>query len=50
MGLLRSAASPASSVAAEAEFVRFMIAEIPPAPRDAAALRAINSGSTAAAA
>ena len=34
----------------EAEFVRFMLAEIPPAPPEAAALRAANSGATAAAA
>jgi hydroxyacylglutathione hydrolase len=34
----------------EAEFIRFMLAEIPPAPPEAAALRAINSGSMVAAA
>jgi len=34
----------------EAEFVRFMLAEIPPAPPEAAKMRAINSGITAAAA
>jgi glyoxylase-like metal-dependent hydrolase (beta-lactamase superfamily II) len=34
----------------EADFVRFMLAEIPPAPPDAAALRATNSGTAAAAA
>ena len=34
----------------EAEFIRFMVAEIPPAPPEAAALRAANSGVTAAAA
>jgi hydroxyacylglutathione hydrolase len=34
----------------QAEFVRFMLAEIPPAPPEAAALRAANSGATAAAA
>lgn len=34
----------------EAEFIRFMVAEIPPAPPEAAALRAANSGATAAAA
>lgn len=34
----------------EAEFIRFMLAEIPPAPPEAAALRAANSGATAAAA
>jgi hydroxyacylglutathione hydrolase len=34
----------------EAEFVRFMTADIPPAPREAAAFRAINSGAAAAAA
>jgi hydroxyacylglutathione hydrolase len=34
----------------EAEFVRFMLAEIPPAPAEAAALRAANSGVAAAAA
>ncbi|MFZ5679178.1 MAG: MBL fold metallo-hydrolase [Pseudomonadota bacterium] len=34
----------------EAEFMRFMLAEIPPAPPEAAALRAANSGATAAAA
>ncbi|MFZ2158239.1 MAG: MBL fold metallo-hydrolase [Bradyrhizobium sp.] len=34
----------------QAEFIRFMLAEIPPAPQEAAALRAANSGATAAAA
>ncbi|MCS3731001.1 MBL fold metallo-hydrolase [Bradyrhizobium betae] len=34
----------------DSEFVRFMLAEIPPAPPEAAALRAANSASTAAAA
>jgi hydroxyacylglutathione hydrolase len=34
----------------QAEFVRFMLAEIPPAPPEAAALRAANSGATAVAA
>jgi hydroxyacylglutathione hydrolase len=34
----------------EAEFVRFMLAEIPPAPPEAAALRTANSGLAAAAA
>ncbi|CAN7672841.1 MBL fold metallo-hydrolase [Phyllobacterium sp. LjRoot231] len=34
----------------EAEFIRFMLAEIPPAPPEAAALRAANSGMTVAAA
>jgi glyoxylase-like metal-dependent hydrolase (beta-lactamase superfamily II) len=34
----------------EAEFVRFMLAEIPPPPARAAAIRAANSGDTAAAA
>lgn len=34
----------------EAEFVRFMLAEIPPAPPEAAKIRAANSGVTAAAA
>jgi glyoxylase-like metal-dependent hydrolase (beta-lactamase superfamily II) len=34
----------------EAEFVRFMIAEIPPAPPEAAKIRAANSGITTAAA
>jgi glyoxylase-like metal-dependent hydrolase (beta-lactamase superfamily II) len=34
----------------EAEFIRFMLAEIPPAPAEAAALRAANSGLAAAAA
>jgi hydroxyacylglutathione hydrolase len=34
----------------EAEFIRFMLAEIPPAPPEAAALRAANSGLAAAAA
>jgi len=34
----------------EAEFVRFMVAEIPPAPPEAARIRAVNSGVTAAAA
>lgn len=33
----------------QAEFVRFMLAEIPPAPPEAAALRVANSGATAAA-
>jgi hydroxyacylglutathione hydrolase len=35
---------------AEAEFVQFMVAEIPPAPPEAAKIRAVNSGVTAAAA
>jgi hypothetical protein len=34
----------------EAEFVRFMVAEIPPAPPEAAKIRAANSGVTAVAA
>ena len=34
----------------EAEFVRFMVAEIPPAPPEAARIRAANSGTAAAAA
>ena len=34
----------------QAEFIRFMLAEIPPAPPEAAALRAANSGATAVAA
>ncbi|MDP1640313.1 MAG: MBL fold metallo-hydrolase, partial [Hyphomicrobium sp.] len=34
----------------EAAFVRFMLAEIPPAPENAARLRAANSGAVAAAA
>lgn len=34
----------------EATFIRFMLAEIPPAPENAAKLRAANSGATAAAA
>jgi len=34
----------------QSEFIRFMLAEIPPAPPEAAALRAANSGATAAAA
>lgn len=34
----------------EAEFIRFMLAEIPPAPAEATALRATNSGLAAAAA
>jgi SAM-dependent methyltransferase len=34
----------------EAEFVRFMVAEIPPAPPEAAKIRAANSGAPAAAA
>jgi hydroxyacylglutathione hydrolase len=34
----------------EAEFVRFMVAEIPAAPPEAAKIRAANSGVTAAAA
>ncbi len=33
----------------EDEFIRFMLADIPPAPPEAAALRAANSGATAAA-
>jgi hydroxyacylglutathione hydrolase len=37
-------------IADEAEFVRFMTAEIPPAPPEAARLRALNAGTTAAAA
>jgi hydroxyacylglutathione hydrolase len=34
----------------EADFIRFMLAEIPPAPPEATGIRAANSGSTAAAA
>jgi glyoxylase-like metal-dependent hydrolase (beta-lactamase superfamily II) len=34
----------------ESEFIRFMLADIPPAPPEAAALRATNSGASAAAA
>jgi hydroxyacylglutathione hydrolase len=34
----------------EAEFVRFMVADIPPAPPEAARIRAANSGNVAAAA
>ena len=34
----------------EADFIRFMLAEIPPAPPEAAAIRAANSGAAAAAA
>src|SRR2546430_8238313 len=34
----------------EAEFIRFMLADIPPAPPEAATLRAANSGATSAAA
>lgn len=34
----------------EAEFIRFMLAEIPPAPAEAARIRAANAGHTAAAA
>src|SRR5213593_942393 len=34
----------------EAKFIRFMLAEIPPAPSEAAALRAANAGATSAAA
>ncbi len=37
-------------IADEAEFVQFMMAEIPPAPPEAARLRALNAGATAAAA
>jgi glyoxylase-like metal-dependent hydrolase (beta-lactamase superfamily II) len=37
-------------IADEAEFVQFMTAEIPPAPPEAARLRALNAGATAAAA
>lgn len=37
-------------MADEAEFIRFMLAEIPPAPPEAAVLRATNSGLAAAAA
>jgi hydroxyacylglutathione hydrolase len=36
--------NPALQIEDEAEFVRFMLAEIPPAPPEAAALRAANSG------
>src|SRR4029078_4706687 len=38
----------ALGIADEAEFVRFMLADIPPAPPPAAALRAANSGWAAA--
>jgi glyoxylase-like metal-dependent hydrolase (beta-lactamase superfamily II) len=37
-------------IADEAEFVRFMTAEIPPAPPEATRLRALNAGATAVAA
>jgi hydroxyacylglutathione hydrolase len=37
-------------IADEAEFVRFMTAEIPPAPPETARLRALNAGAAAAAA
>jgi hypothetical protein len=40
----------AFGIDSEAEFIRFMLAEIPPAPPEAAKLRAANSGRTAAAA
>jgi hypothetical protein len=40
----------AFGIDSEAEFIRFMLAEIPPAPPEAATLRAENSGRTAAAA
>jgi hypothetical protein len=38
----------AFGIADEAEFIRFMLTEIPPAPPEAAALRAANSGLAAA--
>ena len=37
-------------IADEAEFIRFMTAEVPPVPPEAARLRALNAGATAAAA
>jgi glyoxylase-like metal-dependent hydrolase (beta-lactamase superfamily II) len=37
-------------IADEAEFIRFMLAEIPPVPPEAARIRAANAGLTAAAA
>ena len=37
-------------IESEAEFIRFMLDEVPPAPPDAARLRAVNSGRSAAAA
>ena len=40
----------ALSIEDEADFIQFMLADIPPAPAEAAALRAANSGITAAAA
>jgi glyoxylase-like metal-dependent hydrolase (beta-lactamase superfamily II) len=40
----------ALGIGEEAEFIRFMLADIPPAPPEAAVLRAANSGATAAAA
>jgi hydroxyacylglutathione hydrolase len=40
----------ALAIADQDEFIRFMLADIPPAPPEAAALRAANSGATAAAA
>jgi hydroxyacylglutathione hydrolase len=40
----------ALKIADESEFIRFMLADIPPAPPEAAALRAANSGTTAVAA
>jgi glyoxylase-like metal-dependent hydrolase (beta-lactamase superfamily II) len=42
--------SEAFRIDEQAEFIRFMLAEIPPAPPEAAALRAANAGATAAAA
>lgn len=40
----------AFKIAEQAEFVSFMVAEIPPAPPEAAVIRAVNSGATASAA
>ena len=38
----------ALGIADEAEFIRYMLADIPPAPPEAAAVRAANSGLAAA--
>jgi glyoxylase-like metal-dependent hydrolase (beta-lactamase superfamily II) len=42
--------NPALAIENEAEFVHFMLAEIPPAPPEAARIRAVNAGHTAVAA
>jgi hydroxyacylglutathione hydrolase len=46
----RAAFNRALQITDEAEFVRFMLADIPPPPAEAAAIRAANAGRASAAA